>query len=261
MTANQISYAVAQEQNRHNEQSEQLEQQRIDETVRHDKEIEAINQRTNDLTEAKNSFEYAYKTEQLQHQKRMDTLTYEMQKAQGDKRNQLQEEMNNITAIWNDRMSQLKSWETDIKQQEQFLKDKAQNEIELHNRNMEALQLGNLELQGWMKQVDDTYRRHALDTESGLRNQEIQNAKNNLRILETHQIRTHELEERRVDALEKLNAANIKHTEAQTALVESNKFWNPWNNLTGGFKNITDGLRNTMQAGSDIVRMLATGGL
>lgn len=261
MTANQISYAIAQETKRHNEEAESLEQQRVDETVRHDKVTESLTKEANDLSAERLNRETIFNEQKLQHQKEIDHLMYEMQKSQGDRRNDLQEQYQHWQAALGMLEQSYKTEMAILKQQEVDTQKRQQAEIELHNRNMENLQHETVELQKWQTKVQDDYNRYKTDVESGLRREEIQNVRNSLRIIETRDIMQQNLESMRLSLTADQTQSLIRLQESSAKLNDMNRFFTPIKVSAEAYKDVTQGLKNNTQVGVDIIKMLATGGL
>jgi hypothetical protein len=261
MTANQISYAMSVESQRHNQANEDIENAKLDEVERHNKEIEKLESDKVRIQEIYNSQMTYLKQAELDHRKYYDELALQIQKEQGDAKIALQAQLNEITETYNQQKAMLESEANATKEALKDIEQQKVAETIRYNDMLKTFKAQDVELQKWITDKKVQYDYHALDIESGLKRLDIQNTQKSLQLTETRDVFNFGLMSKEYTLKELYNAAQISNIEAQTKLTKSNKFWNPMRNMSQSFKDFSQGLKATTGAASDVVNMLSFGGL
>lgn len=151
MTANQIAYASAIENQRHNEVSEQ-------EMNRHNVEAEKLSQAQLNLESERLDFEKIYKTEQNRIQEAYNEAYLEYQHAALDKKYEIESQMNLLTQEKNRIQEWYNQKVVDYNAAQQGLDQQRIKETNRHNEAMETMEF-------WFNEKKLDYERSALNNQ------------------------------------------------------------------------------------------------
>lgn len=133
MTSNQIAFAQTQEAIRHNQAYEV-------ETNRHNVESEDIQKEANRIEEKKVDNDKWYQEQMAAIEREYKTALIKLQRSQGDEKNRLQAELNDIEARRAGTTAEYQRNQNEIAKEQNVINSRAQDEINRHNTAMEGIE-------------------------------------------------------------------------------------------------------------------------
>lgn len=221
MTSNQIAFREAIENSRHNKETES-------ETERHNLATEKLQSDANAINAAKAENERNYQSASLSLTREIETNKLALQKAQGDEKLRLTAELNAlegqkiaIDEAYKVRSNELRAQELD--NQASSIRESAR-----HNVVLEGIEEQKMAQMYWATSMNLEYQNRKLETESGLKREEIQLARDKLDADIVFRTAENNLRVNTADSLIRLQAAQ---SESQEKLNQDYVWNNFYTNL------------------------------